>query len=295
MERKDCVQTEQWVRKKAKQQVTVCKEQGVTFLRFPIIEQTNLVKHGFSTRLGGVSEGIFSTMNLSFGRGDKEENVRENYERMARALHTSTQNMVLSKQTHTTNVRVVTKKDCGKGLHVPADYTDIDALVTNEPGVMLVTFYADCVPIYLVDTKNRAIGLCHSGWRGTAKKISQRVLEVMKKQYNTMPDNVIAAIGPSICWDCYEVSEDVVQQFEHIFDNEELASLARQKENGKFLLDLWQANEKILEKAGVPKSQIQTTDICTFCNPKLLFSHRASNGQRGGMAAFLELLEQPGQ
>lgn len=284
------MQTGQWIRKQSKQKVTICEEEGVPFLRFPLIEQTNLVKHGFSTRFGGVSKGIFLTMNLSFGRGDEEADVKENYERMAKALHTDTKNMVLSKQTHTANVRVVTRKDCGKGLHVPCDYIDVDALVTNEPGVMLVTFYADCVPIYLVDTKNRAIALCHSGWRGTVQKISQCALDVMKKQYGTMPEDVAAAIGPSICQDCYEVSGDVVQEFEHAFGSEKQADLARKKENGKYLLDLWKANEIILEEAGVQKDRIQTTDLCTCCNPGLFFSHRATNGQRGGMAAFMELI-----
>lgn len=280
----------QLIRKQAKHKVTVCEEEGVIFLRFPLIEQTNLVKHGFSTRLGGVSQGIYAAMNLSFGRGDKDADVKENYKRMAKALHTDTTHMVLSKQTHTANVRVVTKKDCGKGIHVPLDYTDVDALVTNEPGVMLVTFYADCVPIYLIDVKNRAIGLCHSGWRGTVKKISRCALAVMNKQYGTLPGDVTAAIGPSICGDCYEVSEDVVQEFEHIFEPELMPDIARKKENGKYLLDLWRANELILEEAGVPESQIQTTDLCTCCNPDIFFSHRASGGQRGGLAAFMELI-----
>lgn len=261
----------------------------VVYLTFPLLEKTGLVKHGFSTRMGGVSEGMFSSMNLSFSRGDREEDVRENFKRMAEALGTDTERMVFSDQTHTANVRVITQEDRGKGIHRPLDYSDVDGLVTNEPGIMLVTFYADCVPIYLVDTKHRVIGLCHSGWRGTVGKISQETLRVMKEHYQTEPEDVIAAIGPSICQDCYEVSRDVVEEVEKSFGGEWMEELAYKKENGKYQLDLWRANEIALLQAGVPEYQIQTTDICTCCNSDYLFSHRATAGKRGNLAAFLEL------
>lgn len=279
-------QTKRGIGKERMQMVT---HGDVVYLMFPLLEKTGLVKHGFSTRIGGVSEGMFSSMNLSFSRGDREAHVRENFKRMAEALGTSTEQMVFSDQTHTTNVRVTGQADKGKGIHRPLDYKDVDGLVTNEPGVMLVTFYADCVPVYLVDTKHRAIGLCHSGWRGTVGKISQETLRVMKEAYRTEPEDVIAAIGPSICQDCYEVSEDVILEMEKSFGKKWMKELAYKKENGKYQLDLWRANEIVLLQAGLMESQIQTTDICTCCNSKYLFSHRATAGKRGNLAAFLEL------
>lgn len=284
-----------WKRKKrsgqesaAKGMQTVIKGE-VAYLAFPLLEKTGIVKHGFSTRIGGVSEGMFSSMNLSFQRGDEAEHVRENFRRMAAALGTDVERMVFSDQTHTTNVRVITQEDKGKGICRPLNYQDIDGLVTNEPRVMLVTFYADCVPVYLVDTKHRAIGLSHSGWRGTVGKISQETLRIMKEYYGTEATDVTAGIGPSICQDCYEVSGDVILEIEKSFGAECMKELAYKKENGKYQLDLWRANEIALIQAGVPRGQIQTTDICTCCNSKYLFSHRATAGKRGNLAAFLEL------
>ena len=278
-----------WNRKESPNPMQIATYGEIVYLTFPLLEKTGLVKHGFSTRMGGVSEGIFSSMNLSFYRGDKEECVYENFQRMAEALGTRTEHMVFSDQTHTTNERVVTKEDQGKGIHRPLDYQDIDGLVTNEREIMLVTVYADCVPVYLVDTKHKAIGLCHSGWRGTVGKISQETLRVMKESFQTEAEDVMAAIGPSICQDCYEVSEDVVLEMEKSFGRECMGELAYAKENGKYQLNLLRANELALLQAGVPKQQIQTTDICTCCNSRYLFSHRATAGRRGNLAAFLEL------
>lgn len=279
----------EWLRKNSNQHIVERKSDDVVFLTFDKLEKTNLVKHGFSTRLGGVSKGIFGTMNLSYNRGDDKAAVDENYRRIAKALDTSVENMVFSHQTHTTNVRVVTGADKGKGIVKELDYENIDALVTNEKGIMLVTFYADCVPVFLVDTENEAIGLCHSGWRGTVGKITQNAIKIMGEQYGTKPGNIVAAIGPSICVDCYEVSYDVILQFKNCFDNKHYSELFYEKQNGKYQLNLWKANERILLEAGVAPDNIQTTDICTCCNSDKLFSHRASEGRRGNLAAFLEL------
>ena len=263
----------------------------VLYLSYPLLENTGLVKHGFSTRIGGVSEGIFSTMNLSFSRGDKEEAVRENFHRMATAIGVKQDSFVLAAQTHTTTVRRVTKADRGKGIQVALDYQDVDGLVTNEPGICLVTTYADCVPLFFVDPVHKAIGLSHSGWRGTVGKMGRETLQKMNCEFGTNPKDVIAAIGPSICQDCYEVSEDVIEEFRKAFDKSYWDALFYQKNNGKYQLDLWKANEIILKKAGVSEKNIAVTNLCTNCNPDVLFSHRASKGQRGALAAFLALKE----
>ena len=176
---------------------------GVTWLSFPALEETGLVAHAFSTRMGGVSKGCYSTMNFSFTRGDDPEAVRENYRRMAKALGVDETRMVLTWQTHTINVRTVTPEDEGKGIVQERDYRDVDGLITDRPGVTLVTFFADCVPLYFLDRKRRAIGLAHSGWRGTVNRMGQAVLSAMEKEYGTDPADVTACIGPSICQDCY--------------------------------------------------------------------------------------------
>ena len=264
----------------------------VLFLTYPILDQTGIVKHGFSTRIGGVSEGYLGSMNLSFTRGDKEEAVRENYMRMAKALRVDADSFVFSQQTHTTNVRAVSFQDKGRGLLTPLTYQDVDGLITNVPGLTLTTFYADCVPLYFVDPVHKAIGLSHSGWRGTVGRMGAVTLQRMQEEYGTDPANVIAAIGPSICQDCYEVSEDVIQEFQNTFEPKFHRQLFYRKENGKYQLNLWAANEIVLTEAGVPREQIAITNVCTCCNGDKLFSHRASQGRRGNLAAFLALKEE---
>jgi len=261
----------------------------VLYLTYPLLESTGIIKHGFSTRVGGVSEGVCSTMNLSFSRGDDENAVRENFRRMANALDVEEDSFVFSQQTHTTNVRKVTLEDKGKGLTRKLDYQDIDGLITNVPGLCLSTFYADCVPLYFVDPVKKAIGLSHSGWRGTVGKIGYVTVQKMQEEYGSNPKDIIAAIGPSICQDCYEVSEDVIVEFQNHFDRKYWKELYYKKENGKYQLNLWKANEIVLEEAGVLKEHIAVTNLCTCCNHESLFSHRASKGKRGNLAAFLAL------
>ena len=186
---------------------------GVPFLSYPMLEETGIVNHGFSTRLGGVSKGCWATMNISTTRGDDPEDVRENQRRIAGAIGVQPEDMTFTNQTHTTNVRLVTEADRGKGFDRERDYTDVDGLITDTPGLMLVTIYADCVPLYFVDPVHKAVGLSHSGWKGTVHRIGKVTLERMKEAFGTRPEDVQAAIGPSICQDCYEVSEDVAQAF----------------------------------------------------------------------------------
>lgn len=258
----------------------------VPLLHFPLLEKTGIVKEGFTTRLGGVSEGIFSTMNLSFTRGDEEEAVRENYRRLASALDVDYDKFVFTDQTHTTNVRKVTAEDAGNGLTREREFHDTDGLITDVPGLVLSTFYADCVPLYFVDPVHRAIGLSHSGWRGTVNRMGKATIEAMRREYGSRPEELRCAIGPSICQDCYEVSGDVAVEFEWAFAGHGHEILIA-KENGKYQLDLWKANEIVLLDAGVLPEHIEITDICTCCNPDLLFSHRASHGKRGNLGAFL--------
>ena len=263
----------------------------VPYLSFPVLEKTGLVKQGFSTKLGGVSQGKFATMNFTFTRGDNRAHVLENYSRMGKALGVDVERMVLSYQTHTTNVRLVTEEDAGKGIIKERDYEHVDGLITNVPGITLVTFYADCVPLYFLDPVHRAVGLSHSGWRGTVKRMGKITLEKMREAYGTRAEDVIACIGPSICRDCFEVGSEVAQEFMREFDKSHWDGILTEKEDGKYLLDLWKANEIVLLEAGVKQENIQVTDICTHCNPDYLFSHRTTGNERGNLAAFLGLTE----
>lgn len=258
--------------------------EGVPFLAYPMFEETGIVRHGFSTRLGGVSTGCFSSMNISTTRGDDMDAVKENCRRMAKALGVSEEDFTYTNQTHTVNVAVVKKEDKGKR------FLETDGMITNVPGICLVTFYADCVPLYFVDPVKKVIGLSHSGWRGTVGKIGKVTVEKMKKTYGCDPKDILAAIGPSICQDCYEVSEDVILEFQKNFEGKFWPELYYEKENHKYQLDLWRANELIFLESGILPEHIAVTNVCTHCNPDILFSHRATGNKRGNLSAFLELI-----
>lgn len=256
------------------------------YLIFPNLEDTGVVEHLFTTRTGGVSKGVCATMNLSFSRGDDPEAVRENYRRIGAVLGVMPDHMVASRQTHTTNIHLVTEENLGNGITRPSVYEDIDGLATDQPGIALVTYYADCVPLYFVDPVHRAIGLAHSGWRGTVSRMGEHMVHFMQEHFQSRPEELVTAIGPSICVDCYEISEEVAEQFRCGFPGN---VLKKGKMPGKYQLDLWEANRSILLKAGVLPEHLAVTDVCTCHNPEYLFSHRASHGQRGNLAAFLML------
>lgn len=286
------------LKKKSADDILVVSEHGITdldgncqvlpLLHYPLLDNTGIIKHCFTTRLGGVSEGIYATLNFSAARGDKPEAVLENYRRVAHTFGKTIDDFVCTDQTHTTTIMRVGKAECGYGVTKERTYTDVDGLITNEPGVILSTFYADCVPLYFVDPVNKAIGLSHSGWRGTVGRMGQKTLEAMKEAFGTNPAEVYAAIGPSICQDCYEISEDVAENFHQEFAGHEDEILIN-KGNGKYQLDLWKTNEIVMLEAGILPKHLAVTNVCTCCNADVLFSHRASHGKRGNLAAFLML------
>ena len=269
--------------------MSVHRNGDVVWLSFPEMDKEDWCLNVFSTRMGGISTGHLASMNLSFGREGpgNEETVRENFRRLGAAAGFAAEDVILSDQTHTTNVRRVGRKDRGSGFLRPLEWTDVDGFITDEPGCVLSTFYADCVPLYFADPRHRAIGLSHSGWKGTAHKMGAHTVRAMEKAFGTRPEDLLCGIGPSICQDSYEVGEDVARFFRKEFLIE--------KGNGKFLLDLWAANKAVLTEAGVREENIEMSNLCTSCNADLLFSHRASKGRRGNLGAFLMIREMPSQ
>ncbi|MGN0347786.1 MAG: peptidoglycan editing factor PgeF [Lachnospiraceae bacterium] len=273
------------------------EKQGVAYMEFPGLKKIQGIHHLFSTRFGGVSENEFSTMNLSFTRGDREEAVKENYQRIAAVLGTRPQHMVATYQTHTTNVMRVTTRERGLGVTQPKQMRDVDGLFTNEKGVTLLAYFADCVPLYFVDPEKMVIGLAHSGWKGTCNGIGYEMILAMECEFGCVPENIHVAIGPSICSSCYEVSEDLFDEFANHFwprfgsegfqllDTQ--SALFRRKDYGKYHLNLQLANQLIFRKAGILEKHMECTNVCTCCNPELLFSHRATQGKRGNLCAFL--------
>lgn len=266
------------------------EKDGVLTLAFPCFSEIPWLRHGFSTRKGGVSEGIYASMNLSFSVGDDPEKVRENYHRIGKALGMEDTRMVLSAQDHHTEIRTVTEADCGKGVYRDRDYESVDGLITNTPEIPLVTHYADCVPLFFVDPKKRVIGLAHAGWRGTVARIGEKMVRRFEAEFGSDPKDLIAAIGPSIGPCSFEVDAPVAEAFLALSDLEP-KGFVRPMENGKYMVDLWETNRRIMCAAGIPAEQITVTDLCTMCHPDVFFSHRATGGKRGGMGAFMMMTD----
>lgn len=267
--------------------LTIHKKDGLVYISFPKFDAAG-VKAVFSTRLGGVSEGHLGSMNMSLTNGDDEQNVKENYRRLCAAADIDPQRLVFSKQTHTTNLRIVTENDIGKGLCFERDYTDVDGLITNIKGVGLVTHFADCVPLLFFDPVQQVIAASHSGWRGTAGQIGAATVQKMQKHFGCNPDNIIAAIGPCIKQCCYEVDLPVIEQFKRV-GGLDIDAFAKRVDDSHFMLDLCEVNRQILVNAGIKNENIDISDICTCCNCDTLHSHRATNGKRGIMAAIITL------
>ena len=238
--------------------------------------------HCFTTRLGGVSQGHLQSLNIGTSRGDTPENVLENYRRLGSSLGFDIHNLVLSRQTHSDIVHVVTEKDRGAGLFAPP-LPDCDGLVTNTPGIALVVFTADCTPILFWDSETQAVGAAHAGWRGTASGIAARVVEAMGREYGSKPENIRAAIGPNIGYCHFETDEDVPQAIRAAFGPEAEEWITYNGE--KYFLDLKAINRLVLNRAGV--ETVEMSDACTVCQCDRFWSHRVTKGLRGSQGAII--------
>ncbi len=260
----------------------------VVFFKIPPFEESGLVKHCFTTRLGGISKAPYLSLNLGTKTEDSKRDMYKNYEIICEKLDIDIGNLVLSDQVHKDNIIIVSEEHRGNGVIDCTKLSEIDALITNRKNVALVTLYADCVPIFILDRKRKIIALAHGGWRGTVKKIGKKVIKRMSSDFKTNPEDCIVGIGPSIGKCCYEVDDYVVNKFKDNYDN--VNDFIEDKGNTKYLLDLWTANKISLIEAGVPIENIIVSNICTKCNSDLFFSYRADDGKTGRMAAILQLV-----
>jgi len=249
------------------------QHKDVRVIKFPHIEASGLVNHGFSTRYGGISKGVYGTMNLGKNRGDSPYNVEENFNRFCDAIDVLSDTLVFSDQIHESEVRVVQQEDKGKGFYRTSDIIGVDGLITNQVGVTLTTFYADCVPLFFLDPIKEVIGLSHAGWRGTVKAIGPRTVELMGQTYGSNPKDIMVGIGPSIG----DLNHDIIVR---------IVSRINDKH---YKLDLWEANRLLLLDAGIDEKNLVVTDLCTRCLNTSFFSHRAMGNQRGSLAAMIAL------
>ena len=291
--------------------------QTVPVLRFNAFKGLDWLNCGFSTRLGGVSNGCHEALNLGFERGVKYENVVENFSRFASSAGFDPQKICLPSQWHTNNIRIAGKNDCAGNpelvatgsktpdkvqLNLPKKNDDpekriqnaIDGQITDEKEIVLIAYGADCTPVYLADPVHHAIGLVHSGWKGTLNSISADAVRMMHDRYLTDPKDIIAVIGPSIGSDNYEVGYDVAEHFinKHNINVTETSSIVRKgNREDKYQLDLWEANRINLTEAGLKDENISISGLCTFEEKELFYSHRRDGNARGVMAAFMSIRE----
>ena len=243
----------------------------------PSFEATSLVSHAFTTR----------DLNLGFNTIDSYEDILNNFKVICSELGTTIEESVLSSQTHKTDIRMITSGDKGKGLVKDRDYSDVDGLVTDQIGIALFTFYADCVPLFFLDSKRKVVGVAHGGWRGTVDKIAGNMISIMSDEYGCNPKDVLVGIGPSIGACCYEVNRDVFDRFDENF--KDVSKILTSIDDEKWTLDLWEANKSVLEESGVLEENITISKLCTSCNNDMFFSYRKEDGKTGRMGATIML------
>jgi hypothetical protein len=248
-----------------------------------------LLSVGFTSRIGGVSEGRFGTLNCGLHVQDDPDCVVENRRRIADAAGFEFAAWTIAEQVHGDQVAVVGAAERGRGRLAMGDaLPGFDAMVTDESGICLAACFADCVPLFFLDVERRAIGIAHAGWKGTAMRIAERTIEAMQRRYGSRPEALLAAIGPSIGGCCYEVDERVLQ---HVRKLEGFESAVAPAEggatDGRRRLDLKELNRKIMIKAGILPEHIESSGWCTSCRTDLFYSHRKEKGITGRMAGWI--------
>jgi YfiH family protein len=266
----------------------IIRETGsIKYITVPSWEAAG-VDLAFSARLGGVSEGPYESLNMGLHVGDQKELVLENRRRLAAVFETGLDAMVCCQQVHGNKVVVVGSADRGKGaFNLDEAIPGYDAMVTAEPGLYLLSFYADCVPIYLFDPQHRVVASAHGGWKGTMGRICGHTIDVMKNQFGTRPEDVWAHIGPGIGTNCFEISPDLAVQVNTEFPG--WHDIISTNEEDRCTWNLQDTNARILQDNGVQPQNISICPLCTACQPELFFSYRRDKGATGRMAALLGL------
>lgn len=250
--------------------------------------QTKLVEHAFSTRLGGVSTGDYSSLNLGLHVADESNKVIENRKLAAALLSGKIQDIVAGEQVHGSSIEVIKKENCGQGaLDYETSLPKTDALITKEKNVILSSYYADCTPLFFLAPDIPAIGLAHAGWKGTVNKIGQKTVLEMKKKFDIKIERLLVGIGPHIGSCCYEVGEDVVKQLAKSFSDWQ--DLVTKQAVNKWKLDLNLANRIQLQAVGVKNKNIISSNLCTSCREDLFYSYRRDNGHTGRMASLIKI------
>ena len=255
------------------------------YLSVPSFDSTGLVTTCFTTRLGGVSAPPLDSMNLGFGRGDERNNVILNYEAAGRGAGFPARRVVAFTQVHKNDVCIATCADAGEAFR--HDKREFDAVITAEAGLPIATYHADCVPVFLLDTRLKVCGVAHAGWRGTALKCPSRAVSVMQEAFGSRPRDILAAIGPAIGKCCFETDKDVPDAVFSAFGESAFPYISQH--GARYHVDLPGLNARALLESGIPDENITMSDECTCCQSELYWSHRKTGGVRGAMMALIML------
>ncbi len=260
---------------------SLVKKGDLCYYKLDSFEESGIAKKAFTTKHGGVSGGVYSSMNLRINSDDDFENVKKNYQIIADAMGIDSKRFVLSRQVHKTDIIDVCEEHIGNGLWKENTFQSADALVTNVKNIPLVTFYADCVSVFLLDRKKQVLALVHSGWRGTADRISTLTIEHMKSKYGSCAEDIIVGIGPSVRQCCFEVGEEVAKCFDEKFID---------RSKAKPHVDLQGTIIRDLESVGIKRENITDSKMCTVCRNDEFYSHRVMGDKRGTMTAIAMLI-----
>lgn len=262
------------------------KKERLVYLTIPAFDKTDIVNHCFSTKLGGISEGEFSTLNLGYATDDLKNNINQNYKLICDKINVNHEKLIFINQVHKTNIRIITKENYSENNYKKMKIDDYDGIVTNIPNLPITTVYADCVPLFFLDPHKKVVALAHAGWRGTLNKIGKKMIDIMIKQFSCDVNDILVGIGPSICKNCFEVESEVANQFLNSFDS---TQYIENNNNGKYKINLWEINKQILLDEGIKQKNITIADLCTKCNQKYFFSYRGTSGKCGRLASIIEL------
>ncbi|PKN70773.1 MAG: peptidoglycan editing factor PgeF [Deltaproteobacteria bacterium HGW-Deltaproteobacteria-12] len=265
---------------------TFAKKNSIPYLQAPVFAECNFLTHAFCTRQGGASRSDYKSLNMSFREGDEEFRVLQNWETLADAFAISLEQFLVLNQVHGADIIVI--KQQGSYFSSRADL-DYDATITNRPGLAICIKTADCAPVFIVDKVRKVIAAVHAGWRGTASGISAKVIRLMQKQYGSMPQHILAAIGPSIGKCCYEVDSAAAEAFAELKGKEDFLFPKTTKK--KWMVDLPEANRRQLLDCGIPEQNIGLSGYCTMCHQNIFFSHRGSGGLTGRQINFIMIKE----
>ena len=261
----------------------------VSYITFPSLSRYPELFHLFTTRLGGVSEGPYTSLNLGLGSDDTRNNIQQNYEILSNALSLDLDKIVRGYQTHTINIRAVSEENKGKLWAERPEFMDVDGLITDQIDIALMTFHADCIPIYYYDPVKKVIGMAHAGWRGTLANMAGAMTNRMVQEFGSDPADLVAVVGPSLGQCCFEVDPDVAEEF--LSANSAYEEYVGEKWKEKYHIDLWGITKFQLQESGLAPQNVEISGLCTKCHQDLFFSHRGQKGESGRMVGMIMLKE----